>query len=391
MININQKFTMKKLLSILFIFCGCVYIVNAQTYTEHTVKKGETKSSIAKEYSIRKSTLIKCNPEFKGNRLCEGDIISIPSPEWHIVSEGETLQSIAEIYDIPVSELFARNPQIKSLGMSVGSEIWLPNVGNTEQEPLSDLVEEDNIISNLPLQDVLYLKNGSVIKGEILENNLDNIKIQTFDRNIFIYTHGDVDRCEKETMTHTVSGKKILDLPKHTFGVRGGALFTTALLGDLLLDEETKDYTMPGFHLGATYELSLGKTNRWCFQTGLDFQLMQGKYSSSRTLNPDFTGSMYSNNGQLIKTKAMYLDIPILLSCKFQLHEDVLLYPTIGFSYSLYSDFIDSFISNDSGNLTITGYSKNKFVELIKDNKKLRFVARICISPSSLPTSGTNG
>ncbi len=51
-------------------------------------------------------------------------------------------------------------------------------------------------------QSVLYLKNGSAIKGEIIElNPEENVKIQTRDGSIFVYGVEDVDHVEKEQQT----------------------------------------------------------------------------------------------------------------------------------------------------------------------------------------------
>lgn len=51
-------------------------------------------------------------------------------------------------------------------------------------------------------QSVLYLKNGSAIKGEIVEMNpSENVKIQTRDGSLFVYSVEDVDHVEKEQHT----------------------------------------------------------------------------------------------------------------------------------------------------------------------------------------------
>lgn len=51
-------------------------------------------------------------------------------------------------------------------------------------------------------QSVLYLKNGSAIKGEIIElNPEENVKIQTRDGSLFVYSVEDVDHVEKEQQT----------------------------------------------------------------------------------------------------------------------------------------------------------------------------------------------
>lgn len=57
-------------------------------------------------------------------------------------------------------------------------------------------------------KDVLYLKNGSVIKGEILEFNMGgNVKIQTSDGSLFVYETDQVDKLEKESDSSQANSK----------------------------------------------------------------------------------------------------------------------------------------------------------------------------------------
>ncbi len=57
-------------------------------------------------------------------------------------------------------------------------------------------------------KDVLYLKNGSVIKGEILEFNMGgNVKIQTSDGSLFVYGTDQVEKLEKESDSSQANSK----------------------------------------------------------------------------------------------------------------------------------------------------------------------------------------
>ena len=57
-------------------------------------------------------------------------------------------------------------------------------------------------------KDVLYLKNGSVIKGEILEFNMGgNVKIQTSDGSLLVYETDQVDKLEKESDSSQANSK----------------------------------------------------------------------------------------------------------------------------------------------------------------------------------------
>ena len=57
----------------------------------------------------------------------------------------------------------------------------------------------NNLIAQTPYQDVVYLKNGSVIKGIIIEQNIDvNLKLKTSDGNIFVFDMKDIEKISKE-------------------------------------------------------------------------------------------------------------------------------------------------------------------------------------------------
>ena len=55
--------------------------------------------------------------------------------------------------------------------------------------------------------DVLYLKNGSVIKGSVLEMDPSNgVKIQTSDGSLFVYSMSDVERVSKDNVSGGENG-----------------------------------------------------------------------------------------------------------------------------------------------------------------------------------------
>ena len=47
-------------------------------------------------------------------------------------------------------------------------------------------------------EDVLYLKNHWVIRGKILEQNNNSIKIQSHEGNIFVFPDGDIEKISQE-------------------------------------------------------------------------------------------------------------------------------------------------------------------------------------------------
>ena len=59
------------------------------------------------------------------------------------------------------------------------------------------------------LEDVVYLKNGSIIRGTIIEQIPDvSLKIQTMDGNIFIYEMNDIEKFTKEPVLASLSKRK---------------------------------------------------------------------------------------------------------------------------------------------------------------------------------------
>jgi len=60
----------------------------------------------------------------------------------------------------------------------------------------------DAVFSQNQTKDVVYLKNGSVIKGDIIEQIPNkSIKIETADGNIFVYDFSDIEKITKEKNT----------------------------------------------------------------------------------------------------------------------------------------------------------------------------------------------
>lgn len=94
-------------------------------------------------------------------------------------------------------------------------------------------------------QDVVYLKNGSVIRGIIVEQVPNkSIKIETSDKSIFVYQMDDIEKLTKEQMQvgndksfdnlGFKSNDKDIIKPKYKygFGISGATLFPMATFGD---------------------------------------------------------------------------------------------------------------------------------------------------------------
>lgn len=97
-------------------------------------------------------------------------------------------------------------------------------------------------------EDVLYLKNGSVIRGMITEQVLnESIKIQTKDRNVFVFSMAEILKITKEEIV--VTKKKREPLTKDNIKKRGFINITEITFGRDVLDngssEALEDYPDP--------------------------------------------------------------------------------------------------------------------------------------------------
>ena len=83
-----------------------------------------------------------------------------------------------------------------------------------------------------PMQDVLYLTNGSVIRGSILELTPgENVKIRTADGSIFVFDMGEVERMAKEPIPPSVRFREQESPQRRSPGVAFGLSFLFPGLG----------------------------------------------------------------------------------------------------------------------------------------------------------------
>jgi hypothetical protein len=99
-------------------------------------------------------------------------------------------------------------------------------------------------LSAQKIKDVLYLRNGSIIYGKLLEINENEYKIQTSDGSMFIYPVSDVDRFVKEVSP--ALGRK-----SEGFGL--------GMEAGLLIGSQNSGYVAPfsfNFMAGYTFDLN---------------------------------------------------------------------------------------------------------------------------------------
>lgn len=94
------------------------------------------------------------------------------------------------------------------------------------------------------LQDVVYLKNGSIIRGVIIEQIPNqSIKIQTKDKNVFVFNIGEIEKITKEDgeKKEKVGRERMNDNPEMTNGLKTGVNFEPTLLLAPVVEKSSND------------------------------------------------------------------------------------------------------------------------------------------------------
>ena len=132
------------------------------------------------------------------------------------------------------------------------------------------------------LQDVVYLKNGSVIRGDIVEMVPgEMVKIQTSDGSVFVHAFTDVEKFTKEQAAITKNATIALD--KKSPWLSGFLSFCIPGLGQFYNGENRKGWVdlatglggLTGMYIGsemvvygAEYELQYGESKYGMIMTG---------------------------------------------------------------------------------------------------------------------------
>lgn len=146
---------MKNLLIILLVCCVFAKAeISAATllqkYVSHQVKKGETVSSIAKDYGLESSVITKLNPDAK-KEVYEGLVLILPAQasqqsaseqndlkfKTHRVRRKETLYSISKKYEVPQEIIKKYNKRLYSEVLRKGDKIRVPTNYKAPREVVS--------------------------------------------------------------------------------------------------------------------------------------------------------------------------------------------------------------------------------------------------------------
>lgn len=186
-------------------------------------------------------------------------------------------------------------------------------------------------------QEVVYLKNGSVIKGVVIEQIPgQSVKVQTQDGSLFVYEMEEVSKIVKEDLQQNKPKSVTVTTPKapkpqkvqiqhnyqkNIFGVRAGMNLATRGNGDFQWQNKI------GFHVGANYQRLLINNVPLYLETGVYFSMKGFKDNSPVEEIDEYT----------IEAKAnpMYIQVPILLNYKFDIGKDFTIAPYAGGYYAL--------------------------------------------------------
>lgn len=106
-------------------------------FESYVVKKGDTFSSIKRDFGISKKDLIKANPQLKDEGLKSGVSIFVPVDDENVpqgsylVKKGDTMFGIARSLGLSESELVEANPSLKERGLEEKMILKIPEKKST--------------------------------------------------------------------------------------------------------------------------------------------------------------------------------------------------------------------------------------------------------------------
>ncbi|WP_430412396.1 LysM peptidoglycan-binding domain-containing protein [Kordia sp.] len=140
---------MNKLLGFLLVILLSSCAAKAQQYKSHTVERGETIESIAKQYKITPEDIIKLNPDARRG-VRRNNVLVIPSKSIkvakevdvtftnHKVRRKETLYSISKKYGVTIADIKKYNEKVAKEGLKKGDRIAIPKFTNKTTEVVTN-------------------------------------------------------------------------------------------------------------------------------------------------------------------------------------------------------------------------------------------------------------
>lgn len=171
--------------------------IGGESFYIHTVKKGETLYSIAKLYNTTEREVIDFNPSSAGILSLDMTIkIPYKAPEYtrrerkkrnkqfikHTIVKGETAYSIAKQYEIPVTTLIEDNPTIEIVALPLDMELNIRKnqIGDSDpreiKEDLVEYAENLNSVSDEHLYHVVVMDDTFYKLSKRYAISIDEIK-----------------------------------------------------------------------------------------------------------------------------------------------------------------------------------------------------------------------
>lgn len=169
-----KLFTLVLVLSLLF--AGVGMVVSAEGDIYHTVRAGETLTSIARMYGVTVEEIMTANGLTNPNLIYVGQSLLIPSTTTyitHVVQAGETLSSIAWHYGVSYWDIATLNGLANPNLIYVGQVLLIPTTGPTPTPTPTIPTVQEAIIISTPASDAAITSPVTVTGwGSGFENTL---------------------------------------------------------------------------------------------------------------------------------------------------------------------------------------------------------------------------
>lgn len=208
----------------------------AGTPVQHTIQRGETLGSIARQYGVSSELILRANNISDPNLIYYGQVLNIWTPEtvddganadaaetttdlntdtvspsgsaplMHQVKNGETLGKIAYYYGVSITDLIAVNGLANPDRINVGALLKIPGrnadpISSTNPDVLAEyagthatITEGKQVVVDLSEQRVYAFENGTLVFTALVSTGLPDTPTVLGDYNVYV-------RLESQTMS----------------------------------------------------------------------------------------------------------------------------------------------------------------------------------------------
>ncbi|GAB6012871.1 PBP1 and LysM peptidoglycan-binding domain-containing protein [Viscerimonas tarda] len=155
---------------------------NQELYRYHTVSKGETVYSIAKNYNVSVTEIYELNPQIEKG-LKPNESLRIPQiktgkqPQQpyvlHSIQVKETLYSVAKRYNVSIEDILAANEGLTTENFIIGHVIHIPKASAAVSAKPTAPASNSNIVHKVQSKETLYsiARQYNVSTEQIIEKN----------------------------------------------------------------------------------------------------------------------------------------------------------------------------------------------------------------------------